>query len=272
MTETVHPRVSVSGLCSRQWTLEQDLAFWRQQGYRLVGIPEEKFAADPQPAVDAIKNDGVGVSSVVVANPFTLGEPHRWSEQQARVDSALEVAKQIGAQCLFINTGSSRSGMTVDDSIDALCTVLQPIITRAGELGVRFAIEPSTPVNHDRGCVHSLHDAIWVSGQTGADLIVDLQICWLERGLTAMVRANLDRVALVQVSDYIVPTETRNSRAVPGDGDIPIERILGDILAVGYSGVFDVELLGPRIVEEGYESAVPRAVTWLSNCLQRLTA
>jgi sugar phosphate isomerase/epimerase len=171
-----------------------------------------------------------------------------------------------------MNTGSSRSGTTADESIDALCIVLGPLIARARELGIRFAIEPSSPTNHDRGCVHSLHDAIWVAEQTGADLIVDLQTCWLERDPTTMGRENLDRVALIQVSDYIVPTETRFSRAVPGDGDIPLKRIIDDVLEVGYNGVFDVELIGPRIVEEGYESAVPRAVTWLSDCLHRLHA
>jgi sugar phosphate isomerase/epimerase len=272
LTERIHPRVSVNGISSRQWTLEQDLAFWRRQGYRTVGIPEEKFAAEPDRAVETITSDGVNVATVLIASPFTLGDPDRWPEQQERVKAALAVAKRVGAECLFMNTGSSRSGMTVDDSVDALCTVLEPLVAHARELGIRLAIEPSTPVNHDRGCIHSLHDAIWVAEQTGADLIVDLQTCWLERDLASMVRENLDRVALVQVSDYIVPTETRNSRAVPGDGDIPLERLLTDILAVGYGGLFEVELIGPRIVEEGYESAVPRAVSWLSDCLYRLNA
>jgi sugar phosphate isomerase/epimerase len=272
LTNAIHPRVSINAISSRQWTLDQDIDFWKRHGYGVVGIPEEKFAADPPRALEALKAAGITVNSVLIPCPFALGEPDLWPEQRTRVETTLDSAKLLGAEVLFMNTGSSRRGMTVDESIDALCTVIRPLVDRAREVGIRFAIEPSTPVNHDRGCLHSLHDSIWVAEQTGADLIVDVQTTWLERDLKTMVRENLDRVALVQVSDYIVPTETRFSRAVPGDGAIPIERILEDILEVGYDGVFEVELMGPRILEEGYESAVPRAVSWLSDCLYRLNA
>jgi sugar phosphate isomerase/epimerase len=272
VTDTIHPRVSVNGASTRQWSMAQDLEFWRRHGYRVVGITGAKFATDPEPEVNAIRHDGLQVSCVVIASPFTLGEPDRWAAQHDRVAGILDIAHRLDAGCVYLTTGSSRTGMTVDESIDALCVVLGPVLARARELGVRVAIEPSSPTNHDMGCVHSLRDAIWVADQTGVDLIVDLQTCWLERDLATMVRHNLDRVALVQVSDFVVGTETRLSRAVPGDGDIPLERLLSDILAAGYGGVFDVEVLGRRIVAEGYEQAVPRAVGWLSDCLYRLGA
>ena len=38
---------------------------------------------------------------------------------------------------------------------------------------------------------------------------------------------------------------------MPGDGDIPFDRILGPLLAAGYTGAFDLELIGPRIEAEG---------------------
>jgi sugar phosphate isomerase/epimerase len=59
---------------------------------------------------------------------------------------------------------------------------------------------------------------------------------------------------------------------VPGDGDIPLERVIGNLLDAGYTGRFDIEMLGPHIEAEGYESAVPRAVGWLSTTLDRLGA
>jgi sugar phosphate isomerase/epimerase len=59
---------------------------------------------------------------------------------------------------------------------------------------------------------------------------------------------------------------------VPGDGDIPLRRILGQVLAAGYDGCFDLELIGPRIEEEGYESACRRAVDALGAMLTELGA
>jgi sugar phosphate isomerase/epimerase len=48
---------------------------------------------------------------------------------------------------------------------------------------------------------------------------------------------------------------------VPGDGDIPLAPVLSALAAAGYRGAFELELVGPRIEEEGYESAITRALT-----------
>ena len=74
------------------------------------------------------------------------------------------------------------------------------------------------------------------------------------------IRAGIDRIRLVQVSDFKVGTVASSQRLVPGDGDIPIARILDVVLDAGYEGVFDLELIGDAIVAEGYDAAVPRAV------------
>jgi sugar phosphate isomerase/epimerase len=62
------------------------------------------------------------------------------------------------------------------------------------------------------------------------------------------------------------------NRLVPGDGDIPMERIVGQLLEAGYGGVFDIEMIGPRIEEEGYERASRRAVEYVSALLGKLGA
>ena len=80
------------------------------------------------------------------------------------------------------------------------------------------------------------------------------------RRKSATLRDAMDVIKLVQVSDFIVGTRDTPNRVVPGDGDIPLRRILGDVLRAGYDGAFDLELIGPRIEEEGYESAI-RAYT-----------
>ena len=59
---------------------------------------------------------------------------------------------------------------------------------------------------------------------------------------------------------------------MPGDGVIPLERLLGDLLELGYEGVFDLELLGPRIESEGNRAATKRAAERLSELLVKLGA
>ena len=55
---------------------------------------------------------------------------------------------------------------------------------------------------------------------------MELNACWAERGLAATIRDGIDRIRLVQVSDFKVGTVASSQRLVPGDGDIPIARIL----------------------------------------------
>ena len=43
-------------------------------------------------------------------------------------------------------------------------------------------------------------------------------------------------------------------------------------MGAGYAGTFDLELIGPRIEAEGYETAVPRAVRAVERSFGRLEA
>jgi hypothetical protein len=44
------------------------------------------------------------------------------------------------------------------------------------------------------------------------------------------------------------------------------------LLEDGYQGLFDLELVGPRIETEGGAAAALRAIEWLSGTLQKLGA
>jgi sugar phosphate isomerase/epimerase len=56
-------------------------------------------------------------------------------------------------------------------------------------------------------------------------------------------------------------------RLVPGDGAIPLERLLEQLLEAGYRGPFDLELLGPEIEREGPGRALRRGADWLRAAL-----
>jgi sugar phosphate isomerase/epimerase len=77
----------------------------------------------------------------------------------------------------------------------------------------------------------------------------------------------MDRITVVQVSDYLVGETTRMNRRVLGDGSIPLEWLLGQLLDAGYKGMFEIETLGPAIEAEGYASAIRRSLDWLNQRL-----
>jgi sugar phosphate isomerase/epimerase len=75
---------------------------------------------------------------------------------------------------------------------------------------------------------------------------------------------------LVQVCDYVYGDRSLPSRAVPGEGAIPVRRILEWTLQAGYTGAFDLELIGPRIDAEGRLAAVRRSADILGETLREL--
>ena len=86
------------------------------------------------------------------------------------------------------------------------------------------------------------------------------------------MRENIDLVALVQICDYKLGTFDMPNRCAVGDGDIPVERLMGMVLDAGYEGAFDLEILGPRIEEEGYRAPIARSLERASEMLDRLGA
>src|SRR5207245_10691055 len=98
---------------------------------------------------------------------------------------------------------------------------------------------------------------------------VDLHSWWAERAFEETVARAASRLGHVQVSDASVASHTTPDRLVPGDGDIPLGRRLGALLAAGYAGAFEIEMVGPRIEEEGYERAIRRAIARTTELLER---
>lgn len=268
----MHPRISVSAICTFDWTLDQDLAFYAANNITNVGISVAKLERSGwDDGAARVVDSGLRVTNLIGLGPFHLAEPQRWGQQQERLVRALEVATRVNAECLVFTTGPA-GALTWDAAADALETALAPMLVEASARNVPFAIEHTNSLRVDVGFVHTLRDAIDLARRLGTGVCMEINACWAERDLATTVRDGVDTLALVQVSDFAVGTLSTPNRLVPGDGDIPLARIIGDVLAAGYTGCFDLELIGPRITDEGYEPATLRAITAVESLLEALPA
>jgi sugar phosphate isomerase/epimerase len=130
-----------------------------------------------------------------------------------------------------------------------------------------LCLEHTNSLRVDVSFVHTLRDAIDLARRLDIHVCMEINACWAERGLQRTIGDGIDRIGIVQVSDFAVGTLSTPNRLVPGDGDIPLARIIGWLLDAGYEGVFDLELVGPRIEAEGYRSALARSCAYLSDLL-----
>jgi sugar phosphate isomerase/epimerase len=259
-------RISVSAMSSPSWTLDQDLSFYAAQGITDVGLSLRKLeSAGLDAAVRRVRDCGVRVTNLLGLG-FDLTDRQRWAAHQERLAAALEAAESVGAECFVLTTGTARS-LTWEEAADCLQDALAPLVAAATALHLPLALEHTNSLRVDVGFVHTLRDMVALARSLGVGVVMECNACWAERALATTIAEGADLLRLVQVSDYVIGTLCTPDRAVPGDGDIPLARMLGLVRSAGYDGVFDLELMGPRIEAEGYELAIPRAISALSGLL-----
>ncbi len=271
----MHPRVCVSAISTFDLRLDEDLAFWERHGIGCAGVSVAKLERFGWPEGTALVADAVGrglrVANLIGLGPFHLADPASWSRQQDRLVRSIDAAVGTGAECMVFTTGPF-APLSWEEAADALATAMQPVLAEARAREVPFAIEHTNSLRVDVGFVHTLRDAIDLARRLDVGVCMEINACWAERDLARVIHEGGDRIRLVQVSDFKVGTVASSQRLVPGDGDIPLERILHEVIDAGYPGVFDLELIGDAIRAEGYDSAVPRAADALGALLGKLGA
>jgi len=270
-----HPRLSVNSVSSYGQPLEADIALWRDLGVEHVALI--------LPKIDEIGWDRARemVTSARLRVSTIFGPTYRpldadrslgwWEADQRRTVETIEFAASVGAASVYVCTGGAPT-LTWDEAAGAFSELVAPAVARAAVLGVPLLVEPTNPLRSDISFVFWQREAMDLARQAGTKVMLDLQSCWYERGLEQVVRQNIGLVGLTQISDFVIGTTQTGDRAVPGDGDIPLERLLGMVLDAGFEGSFDLEVMGPRVEAEGYESSVRRSVERASELLDRLGA
>ncbi len=262
----LHPRISINTISTLAWPLADDLALLERLGARRLGFPLLKIEDDVPGGLEAIRRAGVEVTCVAAstADASLLGP----DEALAVLRPAIDAARALDSPLCYFTSGRTPERMTTDDACAALVEALPPVMDYAAERGVRLAVENNSVTNRNIGFVHTLPDAIRLAEETGLGICLELQNCWYERDLSRLFRDHMSRIALVQVSDFRVGEALKLNRRVPGDGSMPLDWMIRELLEAGYDGLFDIEVIGPAIDAEGPEAALRRSAAWLG---ERLT-
>lgn len=263
----VHHRLALNSMSTATWPLQADLELCAELGVARSGIFLGKAeAVGLERAVALVTDAGLEVTEVACQGP-TPSEPARWGEERSRLRRALELAVAVGSPVVSVTTGSAGS-LEWEAAAAGLGESLAPVVDAAARQGVVVAIEQTLPLRHEVGFVHSCRDSVDLARRFGLGVVLEAHYCFAERGIAETVHQAGDVLAVVQVSDLVPPLHQLLDRAVPGDGVIPLERLIRHILDGGYQGCFELEMLGPRIEAEGYAQACRRGVEALDAILR----
>ncbi len=253
----------MSQITTLHWPFERDLACFVEAGVPAVGVSVRKLEATGVPrAARLLRGAGLAVSCLTSSGFFPLDDPAATDVALQRTRGHLDAAARLGASCLFVLPGHAPA-LSWEEAAARARPLLEALLPEAERLGIRLAVEPVSGLRVDLGFLHSFADALDFVDAIGSPwlgVVLELNNAWSERGLYANLAARVDRIAIVQVSDFKVGTMAASERVVIGDGDIPLRRICRALDAAGYTGWYDIELLGPAIEAEGYAAVVPRAL------------
>lgn len=252
----LHPRLSVNSLSSISQSLEQDVRMWHELGIDNVGLVSPKLEATNWDA-ELVVAANLRVSSIAI--------------EERVINDALRFAATVGAGTVYLTTGGV-GAMPWEKAANRFCERIRPAAALAEEMGVGLAVEPTIALRSDLSFLFTFRDAVDLARDASISVVLDLYSSWFERDLPHLVRENLDVLALVQICDYSYGAFSTPDRSVIGDGDLPLKRLLGEVLEAGYKGVFDIEILGPRIEAEGYRSAIGRSIAQAGELLEQLGA
>jgi sugar phosphate isomerase/epimerase len=252
-----HARISVNEECAGFSTpFAEEVDFWKELGVTDIGVISPKLEAIGWDT-GQVEQSGLRVSNI-------------GTEERVLME-ALDFGAALGSDSVWITPGGIGS-RTWEEAAADFCERTAPAVARAEELGIDFALEPTNSLRFDISFCFTLRDSLELAKAAGMKVVLELACCWYERDLERLVRDNVEAITLVQIADMENGVKTSPDRSVIGDGVIPLERLLAMLLDAGYEGMFDLEILGPKIEAEGFASATRRSLERTSEMLDRLGA
>jgi sugar phosphate isomerase/epimerase len=204
----------------------------------LGGVPVDEAAA-------LIRDAGLTVTSYIDPAVMRLGPSAPNLEQVRR---AAEDAAAFGSPAILFIAGAI-GARTVSDADAQLVAALGAIGGRIADTGVEPMLEPLHPIARELSYVHTVRHAIdLVSAAGGAGVVVDTGASWWERDLIADLVDHLDLVVAVQITGVRSDEMARRTyvrEECRNESEVPVAQIVRDLVAAGYDGWFEHEVLAP---------------------------
>ena len=265
----LNPRLSVDSMCTFSWSFDEELLLWRSMGLKYAAPIISKIMDDPARKLGALKASGIQLSTLILGG-YDLADRDSWEATRAMHRAAIDQVAAIAGRSIYFTTGRTVT-LDWDRDVQLLAEAVAPAVAYGKEKGVVVALEPTQ--RPDASFVTNLGDAIDVADRTGLKLVADFAVVWLERDLKAKLRRGMRHIELIQIGDFFIgsPLNPRRSgRAHIGEGELPVKRLVQDVLDAGYTGVFDLEVVGDDFTQPTDEAALRRGISAASTLLDEL--
>ena len=271
-------RFGISEFTTQPWSFDEDVARYAKLGVDTIEVVEAKlddqrFAEQMQ----SIAAAGLGISGVQPAvrtffSSRMMPQPTGLADRIACLRGSIERLARFAPGVPFItNTGAHPKGNAAE-AMRVVGEALGELARVAADNGVTLALEPLNPTSVN------VESAIWTIDQAlevidRADslhvgLCLDYWNIWQNADVDAQIARAAGRIFTVQASDWRCPRSFAD-RIVPGDGSIPLARLIAATRNAGFDGTYVVEIFSIDVTDSLYDQDLEDVI---KRCREGMTA
>ena len=262
-------RLAVSELSTYRWSFEEDVFRYKAHGFSAVGVWRPKLSdCGEAKGRELLLDHGMKASSLNWAGGFTGNDGRTFREAMHDALDAVEVAAQIGADCLVVLAGS-RAGHTRNHAKRILTRALSELAEAAQAVGIQLALEPM-----HAGCAHEFTflttvpdtlDIISTIDRSNCGIVFDSYHMAQDKNAINWLPSIVPFIRLVQLGDAKRAPMGEQNRCLLGHGKVPLSAIVQTIEEYGYEGYYEVELLGEDVEHFEYSEILSQSYQALNS-------
>ena len=257
-------QLAISELTTLRWSFEEDIQHYQQAGARAIGVWRQKLAdIGDESGAALLGRSGLSASSLQWAGGFTGSDGRSHEESLVDARQAIQTAATLSAGCLILHSGA-RGVHTHNHARRLFRQALDKLLPLAEERGIVLALEP---MSGDCGgeftflnCFDETLALVSDYDSSALGIALDTYYWGHQPLLLERIPQLVPQLALVQLGDSRHPPRGEPNRCQLGDGTIPLRKIVQRLIAAGYDGFFEVELLGEDVEATDYRDVLERSV------------
>ncbi len=265
-------KLAVSELTTLRWSLDEEVVAYASHGFSGIGLWRPKLEDyDLERTIELLTDHNMRVSSLSWAGGFTGSDGRGYDDAVADGIQAVQTAAAIGAPTLLVMTGG-RNNHIHGHAMRSLRDALEAIGREAEQCGVSLALEPMHPgCGEEWSFVHDVRSTLEITNSIdrgNVGLVLDSYhlglngISSAEENLRWLAQI-VPHIRLVQLGDARQSPMGEQNRCLLGEGIVPLPEILSTLIAAGYDGYFEVEILGEDVEPLAYEDVLAHTRRYL---------
>jgi len=245
------PPFGVSQYTTWPQSFEQDLTLFQALGVENIEVCEAKLdAGNPRPQLERLKASGLKVTSVQprlhsLFPDQPRPEPASPGERIKLLAESVELFGQYFPGATLVSISGAAPGGDYHEAYKTAAREYRELAKIAEGHGVRVALEPLNPIlmNVDT-FICSLAQArrvIEAVDHPAFGMFVDVWHIWEDESACELIAQTGSRIFGVHINDWNTP-RAFGDRYIPGEGQIPLAKLLKAIRDSGYQGAYTLEI------------------------------